>query len=172
MSGKEDIIKLIGLTIVAIVSLAIILGILLYAYGIVTGSPNGAQSDAQGQDDMNKALTNYQYSLDLVKEQTQRIDMYYAAKTSTSMSQVEFYSWLGTINGLTQEFILRENNSVNSGNDYLNYLPKNSDEYNRVVTNAATSQSDVKKVMDTYNGNVYIYNNEYGKEYGDIPYMQ
>ena len=172
MSGKDDIIKLIGLTIVAIVSLAIILGILLFAYGMVTGSPNGAQSDAQGQDNLNRALTDYQYRLDLVKEQTQRIDMYYAAKTSTSMSQVEFYSWLGTIRGLTQEFILRENNSVNSGKDYLNYLPKDSDEYNRVLSNEATSKDDVKKVMDTYNGNVYIYNKQYGTEFGDIPYLQ
>ncbi len=172
MSRNEDIIKIVGLTIVAIVSLAIILGILLFAYGIVTGSPNGAQSDAQSQDNQNRALTDYQYQLDLVKEQTQRIDMYYAAKTSTSMSQVEFYSWLGTIRGLTQEFILRENNSVNSGKDYLNYLPRDSDEYNRVVSNEATSQDDVKKVMDTYNGNVYIYNKQYGTEYGEIPYLQ
>lgn len=172
MSRNEEIIKLLGLTLVAIVSLAIILGILLYAYGIVTGSPNGAQSDAQGQDNLNRDLTDYQYRLDLVKEQTQRIDMYYAAKTSTSMSQVEFSSWLGTIRGLTQEFILRENNSINSGNEYLNYLPKNSDEYNRVLNNEATSKDDVKKVMDTYNGNVYIYNNQYGTGNGDIPYLQ
>jgi hypothetical protein len=172
MSRNEDIIKLVGLTIVAIVSLAIILGILLFAYGIVTGSPNGVRSDVQVQDGLNRALTDYQYKLDLVKEQTQRIDMYYAAKTSTSMSQIEFSSWLGTIRGLTQEFILRENNAINSGNEYLDYLPRDSDEYNRIINNEATSKEDIKKVLDTYNGNVYIYNQQYGTTYGDIAYLQ
>jgi len=107
-----------------------------------------------------------------VKEQTQRIDMYYAAKTATTMSQIEFQQWLYNIQGLTVEFINRENNATAAGNIYLKYLTPNSDEYNRVTNNAAVSVSDIKKIKATYNGNVQIYDNQYGADYGYISYLQ
>ncbi len=171
MSDTDDLLRLIGATMVAIVSLLILSGILLYAFGLVGGPSNGMFGGIQGQEKLNKAMSDYQYRLDLVREQTQRLDMYYAAKTSTEMSQVEFRSWLGTIKALSEEFIGRENNATEAGRVYLAYLDPGSNEYDRVIQNEAVIDSDVKKVKDTYNGNAYLYNRQYGAAYGPVPYL-
>jgi hypothetical protein len=171
MSDTDNILRLIGITIVAIVGLTILFGILLYVFGFIGGPSNGMVSGMQNQDKLNKALSDYQYKLDLVREETQRLDMYYAAKTSTEMSQVEFMSWLGTIKALSEEFINRENNATEAGRAYLAYLDPDSNEYNRVVQNEAVADSDVTNIKQTYNGNAYLYNQQYGATYGPVPYL-
>ncbi|HTY90308.1 MAG TPA: hypothetical protein VMC84_03955 [Methanocella sp.] len=171
MTTVDDLLKLIGMaTVVVVVSVAVAL-IFFYAYSAITGIAHSMGQDSQARDQAVSAQSEYNYDLELVKEQTQRLDMYYAAKTSTEMTRAEFQSWLGMIDGLTTEFIKRENASIESGRAYLTYLSPGSDEYNRVVNNTATSGEDIKKVKYTYNGNVYIYNQKYGSEYGEIPYM-
>lgn len=170
MTSVDDILKLIGLATVVIVVSAAFISIVFYVYGSVGGLANGAR-DGHAQDDLIKALNKYNYDLELVKEQTQRLDMYYAAKSSTEMTQAEFQSWLGMINGLTDEFIKRENTAIASGEAYKSFLSKEGDEYARVTGNGATCKDDIKKVKYTYNGNVYLYNQKYGSTYGEIPYM-
>ncbi len=170
MTGVDDILKLIGLATVVIVVSAAFVSILFYVYGSVGGLAIGKQ-DGHAQDNLIKALNEYNYDLELVKEQTQRLDMYYAAKTSTEMTRAEFQSWLGMIRGLTDEFIKRENTAIASGEAYKAYLSTESDEYARVTDNEATSKDDIKKVKYTYNGNVYLYNQKYGGTYGEIAYL-
>ena len=171
MTSVDDILKLIGLaTVVTMVSVAVVI-ILFYAYASLTGFASGMGGNAQAQDKVLNSEREYNYDLELVKEQTQRLDMYYAAKTSTEMTQSEFQSWLGMIKGLTDEFVTRENTAISNGQAYETYLAPGSDEYNRVVDNEDTCKSDIKKVKYTYNGNVYIYNQKYGSEYGEISYM-
>jgi hypothetical protein len=172
MSGIDEILKLIGLLTVIVVFSLLVFSIFVYAYGAITGLTHAAQGGTTDPDNLDNALKDYNYKLELVKEQTQRIDMYYAAKTSTEMSQLEFMSWLQTIKGLTDEFILRENNAAGAGRAYMSMLDPHSSGYDRVLQNEATSRDDVNKVKYTYNGNVYIYNQQYGKTYGEIPYMQ
>ncbi len=171
MSDTDNILRLIGITIVAIIGLTILFGILLYVFGFIGEPSNGMVSGMRNQEKLNKASSDYQYKLDLVREETQRLDMYYAAKTSTEMSQVEFRSWLGTIKALSEEFINRENNATEAGRVYLAYLDPNGNEYNRVVQNEAVANSDVKNIKDTYNGNAYLYNQQYGAAYGPVPYL-
>jgi hypothetical protein len=171
MTSVDDVLKLIGLTTVIIVVSVVLVAVLFYTYGVLVGVPHSTGPDGPTQDGLIKALNNYSYDLDLVKEQTQRLDMYYAAKTSTEMSRAEFQSWLGMIKGLTDEFIARENTAIAGGQAYLSYLSMDSDEYSRVVKNEATCREDIKKVKYTYNGNVYIYNQQYGSAYGEIAYM-
>jgi hypothetical protein len=171
MSDTENTLRLIGITLVAIVSLLILFGVLLYVFGFLGGPSNGMAGGMQDQDKLNKALSDYQYKLDLVREETQRLDMYYAAKTSTEMSQVEFRSWLGTIKALSDEFINRENNATESGRVYLTYLDPKGNEYNRVIQNEAVANDDVTNIKNTYNGNAYLYNQQYGAAYGPVPYL-
>ncbi len=169
MTSLDDILKLIGVATVVIVVSAAFVSIMFYVYGSVGGLANSA--GGHDQDRLVQALNGYNYDLELVKEQTQRLDMYYAAKTSTEMTQAEFQSWLGMIQGLTDEFIKRENTAIASGEAYKAYLSTDGDEYARVSENEATSRDDIKKVKYTYNGNVYLYNQKYGGTYGEIPYM-
>jgi hypothetical protein len=169
MSDTDNLLRLIGFSMVAIVSLLIIFGLLLYAFGLIGGPSEGMVSGIDSQVKLNKAMNDYQYKLDLVREETQRLDMYYAAKTSTQMSQVEFKSWLGTIQALSEEFINRENNATEAGRDYLQYLDPNGGEYSRVLQNEATAESDVNNIKQTYNGNAYLYNQQYGAAYGTVP---
>jgi hypothetical protein len=171
MSETDDIIRLIGASMVAIIGLIILFGLLMYAFGIIGGPSEGMVSGIDDQVKLNKALNDYQYKLDLVREETQRLDMYYAAKTSTQMSQVEFKSWLGTIQALSEEFISRENNATAAGREYAQYLDPNGGEYGRVVQNEATANSDVNNIRQTYNGNAYLYNQQYGAAYGTVPYL-
>lgn len=170
MSRYDDMLKMIGLTVVAVIGLMIILGVLLFAFNLMGVSTSTTQNGSQELDKL-RALNDYQYKLDLVKEQTQRIDMYYASKVATSMSHTEFQSWLETIRSLTVEFINRENNANEAGDKYLKYLAPGSDEYNRVVQNEAVSKDDIGKVKATYDGNVDIYNNQYGSAYGTMPHL-
>jgi len=146
--------------------------VLLFAFYVMGGFSHSLPDDIQGQDAVSEAMNNYNYQLDLVQEQTQRLDMYYAAKTSTSMTQPEFESWLATIQSLTREFINRENNATAAGNVYLKYLDPNSNEYNRVIQNDEVTVSDISKITATYNGNVYIYDQEYGNTYGNLSYLE
>jgi hypothetical protein len=171
MRDKDDILRLIGITVVATLGLLVLFAVLLYAFGLIGGPSNGIAGGMQYQEEYNDALSDYQYRLDLVREATQRLDMYYAAKTSTEMSQVEFMSWLGTIKALSEEFINRENNATEAGHVYMAYLDPDSSEYTRVVQNEAVAGSDVKNIKDTYNGNAYLYNQQYGADYGPVPYM-
>lgn len=171
MTSVDDILKLIGLATVVIVVSAAFISILFYVYGSIGGLANGEGQGGQDQDLLVKALNAYNYDLELVREQTQRLDMYYAAKTSTEMTQAEFQSWLGMIRGLTDEFIMRENTAIASGEAYKACLSAEGDEYARVTDNEATCRDDIKKVKYTYNGNVYLYNQKYGSTYGEIPYM-
>jgi hypothetical protein len=172
MSRIDNILKLIGIATVVIVCVAIMLSIFLFIYGALGGNTGGTQSGAQDQTKLYNSLNDYNYRLDLVKEQTQRLDMYYAAKAATSMSQAEYASWLGQIGALTRELINRENNASTYGQLYLKYLNPGSEEYDRVIQNAAVSEDDVQMAKATYNGNVEIYNKQYGATYGDIPFIQ
>jgi hypothetical protein len=172
MSGIDEILKLIGLLTVIVVFSLLFFSIFVYAYSTLIGFTHASQGGMNDQEKLDSALKDYNYKLELVKEQTQRIDMYYAAKTSTEMSQIEFKSWLQTIRGLTDEFILRETIATESGRAYLSYLDPHSSGYDRVLQNEATSRDDIGKVKYTYNGNVYIYNQQYGKTYGEIPYVK
>jgi hypothetical protein len=116
----------------------------------------------------NDALNNYNYQLELVDEQTQRLDTYYAAKAGVDMSQSEFQSWLQVMNAQTEDFISREENATSSGVTYLNYLELNSSEYNRVMMNDNVSLSDTNKEISNYNNNVAIYNQHWGQRYGYV----
>jgi uncharacterized protein (UPF0332 family) len=171
MSETDNVLRLIGVSMVAIVGLLILFGILLYSFGLIGGPSEGMVSGIDNQVKLNKALNDYQYKLDLVREATQRLDMYYAAKASTQLSEVEFRSWLGTIAALSEEFINRENNATLAGKVYLQYLDLNSGEYDRVIQNEATANSDISNVKQTYNGNAYLYNQQYGATYGKVPYI-
>jgi hypothetical protein len=172
MSRIDNILKLIGIATIAVVCVAIVLGIFLFVYGALGGHISGTQSGAQDQTKLYNALNDYNYRLDLVKEQTQRLDMYYAAKAATSMSQAEYASWLGQIGALTRELIKRENNASAYGQIYLKYLDPKSEEYDRVIQNAAVSEDDIQMAKATYNGNVEIYNKQYGAVNGAIPFIK
>jgi type II secretory pathway pseudopilin PulG len=172
MPGTEGIQRIIGLTMIALIGTMAVIGVLLFVFYAIGGFSQGMQDGIQGQDAVTEAMNNYNYQLDLVQEQTQRLDMYYAAKTSTSMTQPEFASWLDTIQSLTDVFISRENNATVAGEVYLKYLQPDSNEYNRVIQNDNVTVSDVSKVTATYNGNVYIYNQEYGSTYGNLSYIE
>ncbi|MDI6897924.1 hypothetical protein [Methanocella conradii] len=167
----DDLIKLMGLTTMMIIASIMLFFMLFFAYGLASGFTHDMQRAADAQARLHEAQDDYNYKLELVKEQTQRIDMYYAAKSSTSMSELEFRSWLGTIRALTEEFVARENNAIEAGRAYMNLLPPDSAEHERVLQNEATCREDVKKVIETYNGNVYIYNKQYGTKYGTISYF-
>jgi hypothetical protein len=171
MSGVDEILKLIGLLTVIVVFSLLVLSIFVYAYSAIIGFTHAAHGGVTDQDKLVDSLKDYDYQLELVKEQTQRLDMYYAAKTATEMSQPEFKSWIQAINSLTDEFIKRENNATASGRVYMSYLKPNSSEYDRVLQNEETAKSDISKVKYAYNGNVYIYNLNYGKQYGEIKYL-
>ncbi len=166
----DGLLKLMGVTMLMMVASVALFLIFFYAYGLASGFTHDMQKAADAQARLNEALNDYNYKLELVKEQTQRIDMYYAAKSSTSMSELEFRSWLGTIRALTDEFVARENSAIDAGRAYMSLLPEDSAEYNRVLQNEATCKEDIRKAIETYNGNVYIYNRQYGGDYGIIPY--
>ncbi len=172
MSRIDDILKLIGIATVVIASLTIVLCAFLFVYDALGGHIGDMQGKAQDQSKLYNALNDYNYRLDLVKEQTQRLDMYYAAKAATAMSQAEYASWLMQIGALTRELINRESNATEYGQIYLQYLDPGSEEYGRVIQNAAVSEDDVQMAKATYNGNVQIYNKQYGAGYGNIPLIQ
>lgn len=172
MSANDGIQRIVGMTLIAVIGTLAVVGVLLFVFYVIGGFSQGMQNGIQGQDAVSEAMNNYNYQLDLVQEQTQRLDMYYAAKTSTSMTQPEFESWLATIQSLTAVFIQRENNATAAGQTYLKYLEPGSGEYDRVVDNENVTASDIAKVTATYNGNVYLYNLEYGITYGNLSYLE
>jgi hypothetical protein len=73
------------------------------------------------------AQSDYQWKLFLVTEQTQRLDMWYATNAGKEITKGS----LSYLKSLTDEFVLRENNAIESGRKYRNALIGNIDNYNR-----------------------------------------
>ncbi len=184
MVDTDDIFKVIGKITVAVIGLSILIFVLVSLTGhmgvfsdllvklapasspVPTVLPTPTSDPVEGL--RNGALSDYTYKLQLVDEQTQRLDTYYAAKTGTLMSQSEFQGWLEVMNAQTEDFIARENNATDSGEIYLGYLDANSSEYQRVIMNDAVSKSDTNKEIQNYNNNVGLYNDHWGSNYGYI----
>lgn len=117
------------------------------------------------------AQSDYQHKGVLVTEQTQRLDMYYAAKSGflVSMTKEEYKSYLDDLTFQTTEFLVRNLELINSGNAYVEHLNTAVSEdqiaydyykreYDRVVKNYNISKSDMNiaindiyKVIDQYN---------------------
>lgn len=117
--------------------------------------------------DLQRAFSDYQWRLDLVSEQTQRLDMYYAAKAGTQMSCKEYSAWIDQIRSQTNEFISRNLEAAESGKNYGNQLNANSNnididkanlEIERINQNLKIMSSDIQKATDNLNENVNGYN--------------
>jgi hypothetical protein len=184
MADPDDVFNLIGKVTVVVICLFALVIVLFTVTGhlsvldnlaeklVPTPSPVVIMPPTPTPDPLaglrNNALNNYNYQLELVDEQTQRLDTYYAAKTGVDMSQSEFQSWLQVMNAQTEDFIGREENATSSGTTYLNYLEPNSSEYARVLMNDNTSMSDTNKEIQNYNSNVAIYNEHWGQRFGYV----
>lgn len=115
------------------------------------------------------AMDDYNWRGDLIREQTTRLDMYYAVKSGEFMPCEEFSAWLGDLRAMTKEFIKRNLDSSHSGYNYAEFLNANvndlnydwySREYNRVKKNDEIIKSDTEISIDNFNNNVEIYNQE------------
>ncbi len=117
--------------------------------------------------DIDRALSDYNWRQDLVAEQTTRLDMYYASKSGIKMTRDEFKAWLDDLKGQTIEFIKRNKDAIYSGDNYANLMNANINkmDYNnavleieRVNKNKDIMTSDINKSINDYNQNVQIYN--------------
>ncbi len=122
--------------------------------------------------DFDDARRDYNWRLDLVKEQTARLDMLYAVKSGVYMEQREFKAWLDDLDSSTIEFVQRNLDAIDSGRVYIKYLNaevKNldyqwySNEYDRVVKNEEIMKNDIKIAINDLNANVNKYNSKFVK---------
>jgi hypothetical protein len=123
-------------------------------------------------EDLQSARVDYNWKLDLVSEQTTRLDMYYASKSGVSMTQREYKAWLDDLSLQTTEFIKRNLDAIKSGNAYVKQLNaevqvRNIDydwysiEYDRVIKNHEIMESDIKKVYNNLYNRIDEYNSEF-----------
>jgi len=120
--------------------------------------------------DLQSAVDDYKWKLDLVTEQTTRLDMYYASKSGISMTQREYKAWLDDLSAQTTEFIQRNLDAIRSGNAYIKYLNAEvsaqnyetySREYDRVAKNNEIMKSDIKKAYNKFKEQIDKYNSEF-----------
>lgn len=108
-------------------------------------------------EDLDKASNDYKYKLDLVQEQSQRLDMWYAANSGRGITEGQ----LTYLKSITDEFIKRQNNAMESGRQYKSYLkesinnpktitPSAIAEIGRVDQNEDIMKSDDKAVLANY----------------------
>ncbi len=118
------------------------------------------------------ASDDYAWKLDLVTEQTTRLDMYYAPKAGVTMKQQEFKGWLDALKIQTDEFIKRNNDAIEAGRVYIEALNTEvqnlnydwySREHDRVVKNEEIMKSDINKATANYNQNVASYNSAFAR---------
>lgn len=119
---------------------------------------------------LQSAMDDYAWRLNLVSEQTARLDMYYATKAGTSMTPQEFKGWLDALKNQTDEFMKRNNDAITSGRVYIKYLNAEyqnldydwySREHTRITRNEDIMKSDIQKAIINYNQNVAKYNSEF-----------
>ena len=112
--------------------------------------------------DLQKASSDYQWRFDLVKEQTNRIDMVYAMWAGVQTNCVEYSSWLSQLKIYTDEFIIRNLEAIRSGNNYARVLhlnvnnidiQKGNYEIDRINVNTQVMYSDIQKAINSYNEN-------------------
>lgn len=135
--------------------------------------PNIGQSPSQVvAKGLQSALDDYAWKLDLVAEQTTRLDMYYATKAGDIMKQQEFKLWLDALKIQTDEFIKRNNDAIAAGRVYIEALNTEvqnlnydwySREHDRVVKNEEIMKSDINKATANYNQNVASYNSAFAR---------
>lgn len=120
--------------------------------------------------DLDRALSDYKWRLDLVAEQTTRLDILYTGKAGVTMNQMEYKNWMEYIQASTEEFTKRNLNAINSGRNYAQTIVNNIEsldrngaaiELERIEQNEGIMKSDMKKVIDSYNENVKIYNDKW-----------
>lgn len=123
--------------------------------------------------DLTKAQDDYRWRLDLVKEQTSRLDMLYAAKAGVKMDREEFEGWLSSVKLSTEEFVRRNKDAEYSGRNVIDLINKNvysQVDYNNAMKSIETiyeniriGSSDIDKAINDYNQNVDIYNSGWAK---------
>lgn len=123
--------------------------------------------------DLAKAQEDYRWRLDLVKEQTTRLDMLYAAKAGVKMDREEFEGWLSSVKLSTEEFVRRNKDAEHSGRNAIDVINKNvysQVDYNNamrrnetIYENIRIGSSDIDHVIDNYNNNVDKYNEAWAK---------
>lgn len=136
--------------------------------------------------DIQSAESDYKYKLSLVTEQTQRLDLYYASKSGTSMTQKENKAWLDDLSLQTTEFIKRNLDAIRTGNAYVGHLNTEnrrysneylsgiisydqyraeydfySREYDRVIKNNEIMKSDIKKADNNLKNKINQYNSAF-----------
>ncbi|HEY9246650.1 MAG TPA: hypothetical protein VIO11_07390, partial [Candidatus Methanoperedens sp.] len=138
--------------------------------------------------DLQSAESDYQWKLDLITEQTQRLDMYYATKASVSMTQREYKAWLDDLSSQTNEFIERNLEGIRSGNAYIKLLNAEnsrisaeysaeaidyviykaeydfySREYDRITKNHEIMNEDIIKAINNLPNRIDYYNSAFVK---------
>lgn len=123
--------------------------------------------------DLIRAQDDYRWRLDLVKEQTTRLDMLYATKAGVKMDREEFEGWLSSVKLSTEEFVKRNRDAEHSGRNAIGLINKNvysQVDYNyamrsieTIYENIRIGSSDIDKVINNYNTNVDKYNDAWAK---------
>ncbi len=124
--------------------------------------------------DLQRAQDDYRWRLDLVTEQTTRLDMLYAAKAGVKMDREEFENYLSSVKQSTEEFVNRKRDAEYSGRNVIDLINKNvynrQVDYNNAVRyietinkNIGIGSSDNNIVIDNYNKNVDTYNDRWAK---------
>lgn len=109
------------------------------------------------------AQQDYQWRLSLVAEQSQRLDMWFAANEGKEITAEQ----LTYLKSLTDEFIRREDGAIDSGRKYKNALTEHIGEYNRewvlgeinrIEKNEEISSRDRSTALANYKLKEDIYN--------------
>lgn len=127
-----------------------------YKYPNLDEIENIAREPLPTYNDLQSARSDYQWKLDLVTEQTQRLDMYYALKSGVSMTQREYKAWLDDLSSQTTEFIKRNLEAIKSGNAYIELLNAENKRFSAEYTSGIIDYIQYREEYDSYSRDMTV----------------
>lgn len=121
-----------------------------------------------------RAMDDYKWRMDLIKEQQNRLDMLYSAKIGVKMDRVEYASSLEAMKSSIKEFVKRNLNAISSGYNYRNLINENIDSLNydsavreieRINDNTEIFRRDIDTALSDYNRIVDEYNKAFATDH-------
>ncbi|MCZ7401694.1 MAG: zinc ribbon domain-containing protein [Candidatus Methanoperedens sp.] len=140
-------------------------------YVYVTPQPTTLPPPTLPADALNSlqgARNDFSWRLDLNNEQQRRLDTLYETKAGVTMNQQEFKGWIEAIRTATDEYSIRANNALYSGENYRTLLNAyesslNADYYNSekawINKNRDITTSDLNGNIANLNSDINKYNN-------------
>lgn len=165
---------LIGIIVVLVIIVLIVGVVGAFTFGMLSASNNG-QSSNNGQtstsyqaptnsnDVKQSVLSDYNAKVSIANIAMNTLESY-TSNTHQFVNLDDYKSWIDGYKRYLDDYQVKASDEIAAGERYKQYLTPGSDDYNTIVNNAATINSNIQSDNDYYNNLLSDYNKKLAKQ--------